>query len=804
MANGDSVTLYSPSGKTLQVAPALVDKAVAKGWSKTPAQPKAAPATAPKTTAPATEPKAFKPGSYSYEIPAGVGRALKGMATYFPQAAKSRGATPTFGEIVSGKPATGGDESQFGAVGNILMHSMEDIVVGLQHGKEARDKAAREGEGLAGQVLATLEKYPIISGAIQKAEEAGPGYFKLAPQTMGAMSELLTLKYAPKAIDKATGFLKPEALRDRAAEINTEVTKSAKITAADPKGTAAGLRVALEKIHGDFPALERDIEVSRKAKEVLVEESLRKHDAAKTTVDMSKQVTGIISEIKQVMAQRGTLSNATIKALDNFQKDLSNKIDPTTKAVVARDWSKMTPREFVNLTRHDGLLASAAKYYKEGSAPRTAVENTARRIQEAGNRELGQVDPELVSNRTAESELIRARDGVRDARTKALNGTSTNLKGVFRSGTGAVALYIGLKAAGVPYAEAYAIPLLLYSVAGRPGPATARAAMYARAAEWIDALVNGKAKPGVWYNRGYQAGRMMGGRGSAQPPTMPPQGPPTPPTAPSGPQGPSAAPSATSAQSAPVSATAATVTAAPKALPAPTATAAKGEAAAAPGVVTHATPKPAEAPKAASVKAAEPPKSAPTPKAEPTVTKVPEGVSGLSPKAQKLFTEIDELLSKKPKTGAEKEFQTRRAKEIQLELKEAKLTPEETKQLQGAFKLSPERRTQVREAQRRFREKAAAEAPTSQGAVAAAGAPEAGVEAGSGAVRQAVGSEPTGEHVVIRIDSAYKAIMAEYPEAAGMVAELKKQAKAAKVNGTHIEATAAEDALDVLRSAGKE
>jgi hypothetical protein len=143
-----------------------------------------------KTTPPAAKPEP----TYTGEILKGAGRALEGLITYPFEAAKLRK-----GE----EGGTGITRTNIGPTGRVLLHTGEDIIHGLEAGKAARDKAKAAGEGVAGQTLSTLENYPVIGPIVKKAEEAGPGYAKLKPQTLGATAEGATMVAAPAAVGKA-------------------------------------------------------------------------------------------------------------------------------------------------------------------------------------------------------------------------------------------------------------------------------------------------------------------------------------------------------------------------------------------------------------------------------------------------------------------------------------------------------------------------------------------------------------------------------------------------------------------------
>jgi hypothetical protein len=140
-----------------------------------------------------TTPAAPEP-TYTGEALRGVGRAVKGLVSYPFEAMKLRS-----GE----EGGTGITRTNIGPTGRMLLHAGEDIIHSLEASKAAGYKAKASGEGPAGQLLRTMEEFPVLGGIVKKAEEAGPGYAKFKPQTLGAVAEGATLVGAPKAVSEA-------------------------------------------------------------------------------------------------------------------------------------------------------------------------------------------------------------------------------------------------------------------------------------------------------------------------------------------------------------------------------------------------------------------------------------------------------------------------------------------------------------------------------------------------------------------------------------------------------------------------
>lgn len=111
------------------------------------------------------------PPSYLGEAAAGLGRAAKGVFYDLPKAILF-------------------PDNPFGIAGNLYHQTVGMLNAGAQ--------AAESGEGRAGQTLAMMENAPIIGGMVQKAEQAGPGRIKFAPQTLGAATEAVATAETPK------------------------------------------------------------------------------------------------------------------------------------------------------------------------------------------------------------------------------------------------------------------------------------------------------------------------------------------------------------------------------------------------------------------------------------------------------------------------------------------------------------------------------------------------------------------------------------------------------------------------------
>jgi hypothetical protein len=78
---------------------------------------------------------------------------------------------------------------------------------------DAGAKSHASGENLAGSTLAGLEQAPVIGPLVRRAEQAGPGYAKFEPATLGAVTEGATYALAPELARKALGGMEKFAKR---------------------------------------------------------------------------------------------------------------------------------------------------------------------------------------------------------------------------------------------------------------------------------------------------------------------------------------------------------------------------------------------------------------------------------------------------------------------------------------------------------------------------------------------------------------------------------------------------------------
>jgi hypothetical protein len=390
---------------------------------------------------------------------------------------------------------------------------------------------------------------PMIAGA---GETAGRG--DIGGAVGQATGLFLTGKVAKEGtglvVDKATGMISPESLRMRAAKLNTELLKTADAIKGGKPGLknynlADGYRVAKEGIISNIKELPVKIEAKRVATDAKAVQLGRQLDAQGRTIDISKEVAQIQNEIKNIASSRGQWDASLEKQIDAEIKRVSTARGPTG-APTARDLTKMKISDAIELQKGLDKIAKFEKGKPE------ALSNLGRRLYGAIGDKIGGVSPELQKLRAAEHELINARDAAHEKYASILNGErKLSFMGIYRD-IPTIGAYMLLRST-IGWMPAVGATLTLRAMAKSAVSTTARAALYAKAAEVIDAALG---------RSGGQQGPFKGG--------TPPQGPqgPSASTSPQG--GPQATPAQRLAGAIGLQATAAPTTA-PLQLPAPAA-----------------------------------------------------------------------------------------------------------------------------------------------------------------------------------------------------------------------------------------
>ena len=343
---------------------------------------------------------------------------------------------------------------------------------------------------------------PMIAGM---GETAGRGDIGGAlGQAVGLYATGKVAKEGPEmVVDKATGMISPESLRLRAAKLNTELLKTAE---SGPKGyrLSTGLQVAKEGVVSGLKELPNKIEAKRFAKNVQVQRLAQQLDTQGTTIDISRDMRPIIQDVAKAASQQGLWTPQLRNQITSLLKRVTERLDPTTGQTVARDLTQLKPSEVLALQKG---LEDLSAFGKERPQ---AINNLARRIRGLMGDKLGATSPEMQRLRAEESNLIRARDAARTKYADVLNGNrKMSFMGIYRD-IPTIGAYMLLRSA-IGWMPAVGTTLTLRALAKSAVSTTARAALYAKAAEVIDASLGRGPWPGAagqrsWYRPGGPGG----------------------------------------------------------------------------------------------------------------------------------------------------------------------------------------------------------------------------------------------------------------------------------------------------------
>lgn len=331
----------------------------------------------------------------------------------------------------------------------------------------------------AEDVVTPLAPFPMLVGGNIGEDVKNKNYRGLTGTGLGL---------ATQAVLAGTGYVEgqPEALRTRAAELNTKVLKQAAADSRDYK-TSAGLQVAQEQIVASARALPEKIERVRAAKDTNVQQMVQAADKAGTVIDVSKEIKSIVQDVAQVANRRGEWTPQLRNQVSNLIQRVTTQTDFKTGQTVPLDLSKLSVSRTLQLEKG---LENLSAFGKE--AP-VQINNLARRIRGVMNDKL---PPAIQAERAAQSKLIVARDAARKNWEQILNDKSAAGRGVLYKGAGPVAVYLGLKAIGLGGLSApFLGTVALYKALASTPSRTLRAALYAKAADLIEGATRANAAP---------------------------------------------------------------------------------------------------------------------------------------------------------------------------------------------------------------------------------------------------------------------------------------------------------------------
>ena len=136
---------------------------------------------------------------YFREAASGLWRGVKGMTMGAIEAAQPRTPDEMVQEGIYSAPEAAPVLATVRA-GRAVKHMAQDTLTGLQAGYRARQEALAQGEGIPGQILSTVEQYPMVGPMVQHSEQGGTHMF--SPQSIGATTEGATYAASPKVIEK--------------------------------------------------------------------------------------------------------------------------------------------------------------------------------------------------------------------------------------------------------------------------------------------------------------------------------------------------------------------------------------------------------------------------------------------------------------------------------------------------------------------------------------------------------------------------------------------------------------------------
>lgn len=300
------------------------------------------------------------PPSYLGEALAGVGRAAKGLLYDLPKYGASTFVPRSKGEAV------------LGAVNPLTLsakHVIQDLGSQWGQAEEASRQAKRQGEGRAGQTLAELERLPVVGGMVQKAEEAGPGYAKFAPQTLGAATEALTT------------FEGPQMVAGAARGLNRALPSI-------PRG-GAGMELIKRSAYGDAPVV--NVAESAKLTQELADDYMKGGAPLPQPVaeHMRRVAAGEPYNFRELHDQQQLINNALYK-----DRNVPKSIEPQVKKI-----SGLMSQELQATADANGFgkeWASQAGEVRQGYKTTRAVQKVAPVAGKVIGGVAGAIAPEMV------------------------------------------------------------------------------------------------------------------------------------------------------------------------------------------------------------------------------------------------------------------------------------------------------------------------------------------------------------------------------------------------------------------------
>jgi hypothetical protein len=251
---------------------------------------------------------------------------------------------------------------------------------------------------------------------------------------------------------------------------------------------SAALQVANEGIISTIRKFPEKIEKIRAERHAAFERRIAEEDAKGTTIDVSKDIGPVLQRERQVLNQKGKLTEEVRNQVADIIKGVTTEIDPKGNRVPINT-AALKPSKVAALTSHDGILSEKANY--ENGKP-TVAADLARQLREVFN---GKLPDDIQRMRGEESKLIIARDAAKDHLVSVLNDKYKMINGIIYGNIKYVPLWLGLKAMGLGFGEATGSIVVLKAMAENSISRSARAALYAKIANLVDGTIKRAGGP---------------------------------------------------------------------------------------------------------------------------------------------------------------------------------------------------------------------------------------------------------------------------------------------------------------------
>ena len=434
---------------------------------------------------PTAKPAASSPGAGKGftldEKPSYLGEALSGLGRSASSLYHLPGQILTPHGIPTVNPITRTTREQdvaLGPVGRLLFNPIADTERSFEDSAKAALTAKQHGEGVAGQILEYLDA-SMFGSAFKKMQEAGPGYAKFEPQTLGGITELGSFAALPKATKVVADLTKAPVARalssyaektyDKALDVKPEASGT------DPGSHMARLvgpvwsySQAVKKAQGLIDRITPQIDklvTDAEAKGTVVKGFDKVVDGVYDPAIKRARASGDARLVEQLKSEKVRASSTVVtdpltKKEVNAPLDYAKGVDPVTalekkRAVQSRGWEGGTNETIKTLNRQLGHAMAKA---------------------------LDAQVPGLGKLSAQDAALIDAREAANAAKAKAKVGLQDKLRGMLQAGMPGLMAYGALRLGGAGFGSYFGAAGLMYIWNKLPN-ATLRASAAARIAD---------------------------------------------------------------------------------------------------------------------------------------------------------------------------------------------------------------------------------------------------------------------------------------------------------------------------------